>query len=73
MIPWKVIELVRMSLSIVVWLFSFDQLHLHHAEVEVDHLPLCTVVEGETLRLCKAPSKVDDMQLHVATDGIDAS
>ena len=42
-------------------------------EVEVDHLLLCTVVEDETLRLCEAPSKVDDMQLHNATDGIDAS
>ncbi|XWS75856.1 hypothetical protein CRYUN_Cryun01aG0127800 [Craigia yunnanensis] len=50
-----------------------DQLHLHHADDEVDHQPLSTVVEVETLRLCEAPSKVDDMQLHDATDGIDAS
>ena len=50
-----------------------DQLHLHHTDDEVDHQSLCTVVEGETLRLCEAPSKVDDMLLHDATDGIDAS
>ncbi|XWS47332.1 hypothetical protein CRYUN_Cryun14cG0143400 [Craigia yunnanensis] len=51
-----------------------DQLHLHHADDEVDHLPLCTtVVDGETALLLEAPTKVDDMQLHDATDGIDAS
>ncbi|XVF71774.1 hypothetical protein PTKIN_Ptkin12aG0066200 [Pterospermum kingtungense] len=50
-----------------------DQLHPHQADDEVDHLPLCTVVEGETPLLCETPSKVDDMQLHDETDGIDAS
>ncbi|XVF31875.1 hypothetical protein REPUB_Repub17cG0032100 [Reevesia pubescens] len=51
-----------------------DQLHLHHADDEVDHLPLCTTVdEGENTLLSEAPNKVDDMQLDDATDGIYAS
>ncbi|MBA0605365.1 hypothetical protein Godav_017951 [Gossypium davidsonii] len=51
-----------------------DQLHPHHTNDEVDHLPLCTtVLEGEAALLLDTPNKVDDMQLHDATDGIDAS
>ncbi|KHG04238.1 hypothetical protein F383_29459 [Gossypium arboreum] len=49
-----------------------DQLHPHHTNDEVDHLPL-TVLEGEAALLLDTPHKVDDMQLHDATDGIDAS
>ncbi|XVE78335.1 hypothetical protein DITRI_Ditri13aG0136500 [Diplodiscus trichospermus] len=41
----------------------------HHADDEVDHLPLCeAVVEGETTLLFDAPNKVGDMQLYDATD-----
>ncbi|XVF81492.1 hypothetical protein PTKIN_Ptkin15bG0159500 [Pterospermum kingtungense] len=51
-----------------------DQLHLPHTDDAVDNLPLCTtVVEGENAVLLEAPNKLDDMQLHDATDGIDAS
>ncbi|EOX93433.1 Serine/threonine protein phosphatase 7 long form [Theobroma cacao] len=55
-------------------LVAVDQLHVHQADDEVDHMPLCiTAVEGDTAPLSEAPNKVDDMQLHDATDVIDAS
>ncbi|OMO53894.1 hypothetical protein CCACVL1_28260 [Corchorus capsularis] len=50
-----------------------DQLHMHQADAGVDHMVLCSTVDGDTPQLSEVPNKVDEMQLHDANDMMDAS